>query len=231
MRLISLGLLAFGLTANSLTASAADIRELSRECEIAMALSAAPKHLWDAAGVFVLGATGYERVRKSENGFECLLERNHEDSAVPICFDAQSKDANLALTLEKGQLIRQGKTFEEISQEVERILSDSNFPTAGPGIVYMISDYNYIFESGRRVMLKVDPHVMFHAPNVKDSDIGANPGAVFSNRGLPIINGEGPHGFMVSFVEHASDSSGVESKCSGQLPARADMEAFPPSSP
>ncbi len=230
MRLIFLGLLISGFAGSTLSADAADIRELSRECEIALAQSAAPKHLWEGAGVFVLGSNGYERVEKPGNGFECLLERNHPDSVIPICFDTQSTDANLALTLEKGILIRQGNSFEEISVEVERKLSEGDYPIAGYGVVYMVSDYNYIFNSERNVMLKVAPHVMFHAPNVKNSDIGANPRAVFANRGLPMINAEGPHGFMVSFVEKSSDSSRVESECKGQLPSRADMSAFPPAS-
>ncbi len=230
MRLILSGLFISGFAGSILSANATDIRELSRECEIALAQSAAPRHLWEGAGVFVLGSTAYERVKDSENGFECLLERNHPDSAIPICFDAQSTDANLALTLEKGKLIRQGKSFEEVSAKVERKLSEGDYPIAGYGVVYMVSDYNYIFNSERNVMLKVAPHVMFHAPNIKNSDIGSNPRAAFANRGLPMINAEGPHGFMVSFVEHSSDSSRVETECNGQLPPRANMTAFPPSS-
>lgn len=150
---------------------------------------------------------------------------------MPICFDAQSTNANLALNLEKGKMLRAGKSFEEISTEVGRILSGGTYPTAGHGVVYMISNYNYIFNRGENAMLKVAPHVTFHAPNIKNTDIGADPRAAFANRGLLIINGEGPQGFMVSFVEHASDSSRVEADCKGQLPPRAGMVAFPPSSP
>ena len=228
MRAIFIGLLIVGFAGNALTANASNLREFSRECEIALSLGAAPKHLWDGAGVYVLGSAGYERVRDAENGFECLLERNHADSVIPLCFDASSTDANLALALAKGRMLRDGKSFVEIDAEVERRLADGTYPIAGHGLVYMISDYNYIYNGGTHVMLKVEPHVMFYAPNLSDRDIGADPGAALANRGLPVINARGPHGFMVSFIEHASDSSQVEAECDGQLPPRTDMVTFPP---
>ena len=228
MRLISIGLLVTGLAVGTSSAIAGDLREISHDCETALALSAAPKHLWDRAGVFVLGSTGYERVKDSENGYECVVERNHADSVIPLCFDVQSSDANLAATLEKGKLLRQGRSFEQISSQIEKMLADGSFPTAGPGVVYMISDFNYIFNGQRDVMLKVGPHVMFHAPHLTSADIGADPQVAFANRGLPIINAEGPHGYMVSFVEHPSDSSRVLAACAGQLPPRSEMAVFPP---
>jgi hypothetical protein len=48
---------------------------LSREKEIALALSAAPEHLRQGAGVYALERDGFVKVRDSSNGFICIVNR------------------------------------------------------------------------------------------------------------------------------------------------------------
>ena len=209
-------------------AAAADVRELSRDCEIALALSAAPLHLRDAAGVYVLGDDGYEPVRKPANGFACLVERNHRDSVIPQCFDAASFDANLAVVLDEGKRVRGAATFEEIAAGRREALDSGRYPTARHGVVYMISDFNYIYDHGSDTLLDVEPHLMFHAPNLTAADVGADGPAALANRGLPTLNAQGPHGFMITFVERPSDSGAVRAACSGQLVTSDALTVFPP---
>lgn len=211
-----------------LAAQTAEIRPLSEDCEIALALSAAPAHLRADAGVYVLGTDGFERARPSTNGFNCLVERNHPDAIIPQCFDRTSEDANLAAILDAGKHWRSGKTFAEAGELRRTALENGDYPTPGHGIAYMISDYNYIYNAQAGVMLNVGPHLMFHAPNLTAEDVGADPAAARANRGLLSLNAAGPHGFMVSFIEKPSDSAEVVKACGSQLPDAAEMRAFPP---
>src|SRR5262249_31680359 len=46
---------------------------MEQEREMKMALSAAPSHLRDGAGVYVLRAHGYEKAHDTSNGFTCIV--------------------------------------------------------------------------------------------------------------------------------------------------------------
>ncbi|MCW8925418.1 MAG: hypothetical protein OQJ84_04100 [Xanthomonadales bacterium] len=205
---------------------AADILPLTRDCEIALALSAGPASLQESAGVFVLGEEGYELARESGNGYHCLVERNHPESIIPQCFDASSRNGNVQIILDEGALLRAGASFDELADYRTEALATDRYPLPGYGVIYMISAFNYIANPGG--LVHVAPHVMFHAPYLTNEDIGSDRGEVLENRGLPMINSEGRHGVMVSFVDHGSDSSLVAEQCAGQLPDEGGMVAFPP---
>ena len=212
-----------------LCVAAEDVLPLTTECETALALSAGPATVRDGAGVLILGDEGYEEVRPSSNGFVCLVERNHPQSVIPQCFDEPGSRANLQPILEGGRLLRAGHSFEEIADIRREMLADDDIATASrPGLVYMISDFNYIHVAGREQLLKVGPHVMFHAPNLTGSDIGSTAADAIGNPGMPFITAEGPHGFMTSFVQRPSNSDDVLAHCDGQLPTRDGLVPFPP---
>ena len=161
------------------------------------------------------------------NGFACLVERNHHDSVVPQCFDKASFDANLAVILDEGKLLREGMSFEALRDYRKKSLASDKYPAATYGVVYTISDYNYIYSYPNNVMLNVGPHLMFHAPGLTAEDVGANFAASLNNRGLPTVNAQGLHGFMISFVERASDSQAVQAHCEGQLVSKESLRTFP----
>lgn len=204
-------------------AGAEEVRQLTAKCEVALALSAAPKHLQDEAGVYVLREDGFKLVRKPKNEFSCLVERNHADSLIPQCFDSGSYDANLAVVLDEAKLLMDGMSFDELAERRRVALARGDYPSAGHGIVYMISDFNYIYSSEADQMTLVPPHVMFHAPNLTDRDVGGDRAAAMRNFGLPWINAQGPHGFMIVFVNEAAPSDDVEASCGGQLPERNSL--------
>lgn len=222
----SLNLLLMALLLMPLWLSA-DVREISEECETAIARSAGPVHLRDEAGVYVLGNEGYVLKSESQNGFICMVERNHPDSLIPQCFDDKSRQAHVALLIDEGKLIQQGMSFEDLAQRRKAALESGQYPPAsGPGIAYMISDYNYV-KGGSGEVLKLAPHVMYHAPGLSHADIGSDPGAALQNPGMPIIASEGPHGFMIGFTQYTSDSSEVVAACAGQLPDSSQFAPFP----
>ena len=127
-------------------------------------------------------------------------------------------------------MIRAGRSFEEILDERRRKLDAGDYRTAGHGIAYMISDFNYIYNEQNGAMLDVEPHLMFHAPGLTAEDAGADFDAAMNNRGLPIMNAVGPHGFMITFVEKPSDSTDVRTACAGELPDSKSLVPFPPAS-
>jgi len=215
------------LAINGATILAAEPRPLTESCEFALALSGAPDHLQEEAGVYVLKQTGFEKVRESRNGFNCIVERNHSESIIPICFGSASTDANLAAILDGGKQIRAGASFAEMLEKRQQAVAAGAYARPGPGISYMVSDFTFIYNPGLETMLDVAPHLMFHAPGLSAEDIGADNRALMENRGLPMINDPGPHGFMVSFIEKTSNNDPVDQACQGQLPDTSGMRSFP----
>jgi len=206
---------------------AAPVRELTVDCETAVALSAGPAHLREAAGVYVLGAEGYELKKQTRNGFVCLVERNHPDSLIPQCFDARSRSAHVARILDEGRQIRAGSSYAEVLEHRKTAFEAGDYvPADGPGVAYMISDYNYIM-AGSGNIVKVAPHVMYHAPGLNNADIGADRAKAVENPGMPFINDEGPQGFMIGFTQFTSDSGDVAAACAGQLPDASNFPPFP----
>jgi hypothetical protein len=47
------------------------------------------------------------------------------------------------------------------------------------GIVYMLSDYNYLFDDKSQKIVHASPHLMFYAPGLEEKDVGTGPGAPF----------------------------------------------------
>ena len=62
---------------------------LSREKEVALALSAGPEHLRQGAAVYALERNGFVKVRDGSNGFTCIVNRDHPLNQKPVCFDAE----------------------------------------------------------------------------------------------------------------------------------------------
>lgn len=203
------------------------IIELTPACETALALSAAPAYLREGAGAYVLGPSGFEMVKEARNGYRCLVVRENFGGLVPQCFDPESENAHLKVHLDEAEKQRQGLSSDAIRKARAEGFADGTYrPVEGHGVVYMASAYNYVLtQAGDRILVK--PHVMYHAPNVSNEDIGAVFPDTLNNAGMPFMNNEGPLGFMIGFVEKATDSSDVEAHCAGQLPALDGWRVFP----
>ncbi len=166
---------------------------LSHEREMAAALSAGPAHLAADAGVYVLEAKGYAKVRDSKNGFTCIVDRDSPPSFEPECLDAEGSETSLPRILFKAELRAQGKSEAEIKAAIAEGYASGRFRAPRrPGIVYMLSKENRVVadrETGR--IINFPPHVMFYAPYLTNADIGAGPG------GPAFVIGEGTPGALV----------------------------------
>ena len=140
--------------------------------EIALALSALPEDLRPAAGVYVLGPTGYRQVRAGTSGVHCLVARDRPDTQEPICWDREGSETMLPLALAKAEWRAAGLPEAEIrSREQEGFATGRFRAPRRTGVSYMLSAENWVF-NGQQVV-RYRPHVMIYAPYVTNDDIGA----------------------------------------------------------
>lgn len=178
---------------------------LPRDREVAMALGAAPDHLRDKCGVYVLEASGFVRVRESLNGFTCVVNRDHPLALKPTCWDAEGSATILPKVLRIGELLMQGKSMDEIDREVTEGFRTGRFRAPSrPGVAYMLSgDIRNV--SGGKVG-SFPPHLMIYAPNLTNADIGITADALLKNPGLPFIAYQGPHGYIIVNVRRTPEA-------------------------
>jgi hypothetical protein len=202
-------LLALDYTASMSSQSSADSRAnavsaqplpelLPQEQEIALALGAAPEHLRNNAGVYVLKRNGFVKVRDSTNGFTCIVNRDHPLNQKPVCFDAEGTATVLPKILRVGELLMQGKPMSAINAEIaEGFRTGKYIPPRRAGVAYMLSGdiRNYNPHTGK--VESFPPHVMFYAPNLTNADLGVTPEALAKDPSLPFVAYQGPHGFII----------------------------------
>src|ERR1700755_1289347 len=140
--------------------------------EIALARSAAPASISDAAEVMVLRRTGYETAIKGTNGFVCLVERSwgqgtdeaefwNPKMRAPHCFNAQAAKSFAQIYLMKTKLVLAGKSKAEIGSAVATALDQKQLPPLEPGaMAYMMSKQQYLNDQGKAW----HSHTMFFSP-------------------------------------------------------------------
>lgn len=173
-----------------------------RERQIALAVDAAPAEISSKATVYILGPAGYEKAREGTNGFSCLIERSfagkEETSSAPACFDAEGSRTIMLTYLRREELRAQGKSEEEIKDDIAKGYKDGRFKAPGPGFLYMMSSENYIYDSESKKSGFVPPHLMFYAPYKTAKDVGYES---ISRTMVPYLTGAGgPEALMVVAV-------------------------------
>ena len=160
--------------------------------EIELALSAAPKHLRGSATVWTLEKSGYVMTRQGTNAFSCVVSRRAGD-LFPVCWDAEGTRSLLPVDFDDARMRLDGKSSSEIEGIVaERFKSGQYRPPSRAGIAYMLAPLRYRIDDAGHVTRTVsNPHLMFYAPNLMDTDIGGARGA------LVFINRVGPDGMMI----------------------------------
>ena len=149
------------------------------DVQIALALAAGPP-VSAGATVYVLGPRGYTRAREGTNGFSCLVTRERTDTMEPECYDAEGSATTLLARLYTEELRAQGKDEEWIRRTIEEGYKSGRFRAPRrPGIVYMLSDYNYVFDPERREVIHFPGHLMFYAPYLTGKDVGSGAGAPY----------------------------------------------------
>ncbi|HZU27538.1 MAG TPA: hypothetical protein VFA04_18560 [Bryobacteraceae bacterium] len=174
--------------------------------EIALARSAAPPSISDAAEVMVLGRKAYTTAVKGSNGFVCLVERSwgaatddpefwNPKVRAPICFNPSSARSFLPIFLMKTKLVLAGKSKAEIAPAIAAALNRKELPSLEPGAMcYMMSRQQYLNDRGR----SWHPHVMFFVSGDAAKSWGAN------MPGSPVIAADDPEERATIFMVYAS---------------------------
>jgi hypothetical protein len=140
--------------------------------EIALARSAAPASIADAAEVMVLGRDGYKTAVTGTNGFMCLVERSWAQGTeaaefwnpkmrAPHCFNALAAKSFAQIYLMKTKLVLAGKSKPEIAKAIGTALDSKEIPPLEPGaMAYMMSKQQYLNDQGKNWR----SHTMFFSP-------------------------------------------------------------------
>jgi hypothetical protein len=164
----------------------------SRDAEIALAKSAAPKAISDDAEVIVLDRQGYKTAIKGKNGFVCMVQRSwaagiddpefwNPKLRSPICLNAPAVRTFLPLIIAKTKLALAEKSRAQISDAIGAALDKKELPSLEPGAMsYMMSKDGYVGDQ----VGHWHPHLMFFVPLTDAKSWGA------SLPGSPIFGGE-----------------------------------------
>ena len=159
--------------------------------QIALAESAGPPVGADAA-IFVLGTNGYTKARDGRNGFTCLVSRERRDTLEPECFDVEGTATVVPVRMFVEQQRAAGTADSRIDALVEEGYKSGRFKAPSkPGLVYMLSDYNYVFDPERKAVIHFPGHLMFYAPYATPRDVGSGPGAPY------IVAPGTPHALLI----------------------------------
>ena len=141
---------------------------------------AAPADVVKDATVYVLGKTGYKKLRQGTNGFSCLVLRERSDTIVPECYDAEGSATLLAADLYLEQQRAKGRGDEQINAEIEKGFKSGRFKAPRkPGIVYMLSPNNRVYDPESKKVISFPGHLMFYAPYATAKDVGSGAGAPY----------------------------------------------------
>jgi hypothetical protein len=177
---VSLSLLLSGPVDESTLASVRKIdAQTPPEVQMALALSAGPP-IADKAAVYVLGPKGYSKLREGSNGFSCIVQRDRPDEIAPQCFDAEGSATTLQVLLFVEAQRAIGVEDAEIQKAVAAGYKTARFkPPGKPGLVYMLSPYNYLRDPESQKIVNFPGHLMFYAPYATSHEVGTGPGAPY----------------------------------------------------
>lgn len=185
---------------------------MPEDAEVALARSAAPPSISDAAEIMVLRRDGYATAAKGTNGFLCIVERAWANPTTspefwnpklraPNCFNPAAARTFASIYLMKTRLVLQGKSAVEIAHEVASAFESGELPALAPGAMcYMMSRQQYLSDRD----MSWYPHLMFFVAGEAEKNWGANAA------GSPIMAANDPEERLTIFlvrVEHWSDGT------------------------
>src|SRR6202167_4069633 len=120
---------------------------MDEKAEIALARSAAPASISDAAEVMVLRREGYAPAVKGSNGFVCIVERSwakQTDDAefwnpkvrAPHCFNPAASRTFLPIFLKKTKLVLEGKSKAQVLAANTAAVEKGELPALAPGAMF-----------------------------------------------------------------------------------------------
>jgi len=140
-----------------------------RAAEIALARSAAPKHVGDSATVLVLTRTGYVDAAQGTNGFTCFVQHSFDSKIgspgfwdplirAPLCLNAPAVRSVLPEMRMRAEWIMAGVSPTEIALRTKKSYETHVFPAPEVGaMAFMLSPQQHLANTNPHWM----PHLMF----------------------------------------------------------------------
>jgi hypothetical protein len=176
---------------------------LPREREIALARTAAPAAVSQDATVMVLTERGFEVAVKGTSGVTCVVNRSHPLSLEPHCFDAEASATVLPMELRRTELLREGKSNEEIDREIAAgLLSGKYRLPRRPAMSYMMSSEQVLYNDEGQKVGKWEPHLMIFYPHLTYADLGLG-GTPSTQAALVVDEGKAVSNIMILVKEFA----------------------------
>ncbi len=191
-------------TAQSVAAGRAGPRTLlPREREIALARTAAPAEVSRDATVMVFTERGFEVAVKGTSGVTCVVNRSHPRSLEPHCFDAEGSATVLPMELRRTELLREGKSTEEIDREIAAgLLSGKYRLPRRPAMSYMMSSEQILYDDEGKHVGKWKPHVMIFYPHLTSGDLGLG-GTPSTQAAMVVDDGKAVSNIMIVVKDFA----------------------------
>ena len=191
-------------TAQSVAVGRAGPRPLlPRDREIALARTAAPVAVSRDATVMVLTERGFEVAVKGTSGVTCVVNRSHPQSLEPHCFDAEGSATVLQMELRRTELLREGKSTEEIDREIATgLLSGKYRLPRRPAMSYMMSSEQVLYNDEGRKVGKWQPHLMIFYPHLTSADLGLG-GTPSTQAALVVDEGKAVSNIMIVVKDFA----------------------------
>jgi hypothetical protein len=174
----------------------------NEKAEVALARSAAPPSISDAAEVMALRQDGYATAVKGSNGFVCIVERSWSKPSddpeywnskvrAPHCFNPAAARTFLPIYLKKTKLVLTGKSKAQILAATTSAFEDKELPALAPGaMAYMMSKRQYLSDGD----MGWHPHLMFFVSGDAAKSWGAN------LTGSPVIAANDPEERVTIFM-------------------------------
>lgn len=151
-----------------------------RDLQVRIAKLAAPEEVSAHADVYVLGEHGYELAERGTNGFSCMIERERAETMEPECYDAEGTRTIVKVRIYVERQRARGLSDQEIDESVRAGYKTGKFkPPSKPGIVYMLSDHNYVLDPETGKVIRFPGHLMFYAPFATEKSVGSGEGAPY----------------------------------------------------
>src|SRR5579884_872465 len=139
------------------------------EVQIRLAETAAPAEVVSKASIYVLRPNGYALARKGTNAFTCFVDRQRLDTLEPQCMDAEGAATTFLTRIFAEKQRAAGVPEKKIDAAIEEGYRSGEFRAPRrPGIIYMLSDYNYVFDDSSQKVVHASPHLMFYAPGLRE---------------------------------------------------------------
>ena len=191
-------------TAQSVAAGRTGPRSLlPRERVIALARTAAPAEVSRDATVMVFTEHGFEVAVKGTSGVICVVNRSHPGSLEPHCFDLEASATVLPMELRRTELLREGKSNEEIDREIAAGLLGGKYRLPRrPAMSYMMSSEQVLYNEEGKNVGKWQPHLMIFYPHLTSADLGLG-GTPSTEAALVVDEGKAVSNIMIVVKDFA----------------------------